>query len=392
MRRILYAGLRATQFAVLGASAYQTAVTLWGLHRQPPAPPERDGPLPAITCLVCARNEEATIGRLLKDLLAQDYPGPRSILVVAHNCTDETAAIARDLGAEVLELDTEASGKGLALVAGFRHLGDAPDLVGVFDADSRVDSDFLRRVAAGIGDRVCVQVETEPMPASGWVGRGYGLERQARNLFWWRPREALGLGTTINGTGYFIRPQAAAEVLEGLRTVTEELEMTARLYARGHPVGYLSSTRVRLEEPDGLGSAFDQRSRWARGHFGVLWHDWPKVVNTAAHGDVRAFDAALHMAMPTRVITRTGATLTVLASLSRAPFGVPRTIAVAGVAFEWAVPLVVALRHGLVSRDRDGLALAARHAGHSMLWLPIGAWSLLTARRRRWKPVPRNPG
>jgi cellulose synthase/poly-beta-1,6-N-acetylglucosamine synthase-like glycosyltransferase len=409
---MLHQALATAQILILLASAYQTVITVSGLIRYRAvaraasdragattgrsAPPSTGSPAPRLAVLVCARNEGTAIGGLVSDLLAQDYPADRvRILVVAHNCTDDTADVARGLGADVIEIRTRAEGKGQALVAGFHHLCQQvsapwrPDFVGVFDADSRLRPSFLRQVAAALGPEACLQVETAPLVAPGWLGRDHGLGRRARNVFWWRPREALGLGTTINGSGYFLRPDVAVDVLRDLRTVTEELEVTARLYARGHRVAYLSSTRVELEEPDRLASAFQQRSRWARGHLRVLCRDWPRVILRGARGHLAAADIALHMIMPTRVITRTGVSLAFIAYAVSAPFALPWQLVVTGLVTEWVVPLVVAVWQGLVPPSPTGLALAARRSVIGLLWFPVGLWSLVTAKRTEWRAVAR---
>jgi glycosyltransferase involved in cell wall biosynthesis len=387
----------AGQLAILAVSLYQTAITVLGLVRygrlDRHGHAADGGPAPRLALLVCARDERDVVGALVRDLRAQVYPADRvRVLVVAHNCTDDTAAVASAAGAEVTELHTDALGKGRALIAGFRRLAGerpAPDLVAVFDADARVPADFLRRVVPHLADDDCVQVESHALPAPGWLGRDHGLAREARAVFWWRPREALGLGTTINGSGYFLRPEAAALVLPGLRTLTEELEMTARLYARGRRVAYLSRARLALEEPDLIGPAFQQRSRWVRGHLAVLCREWPRVALRACRGDLRAFDAALHMLVPTRLITRAGATLALAGYALDEPFALPWPLVATGVLTEWVAPFGIAVWQGLIPADLRGFGYAARRAAVSLLWFPVGFWSLVTVRRPRWRPVTR---
>lgn len=383
--------LIAGQALCLAVSLYQTAITLVGTiaraRRQEGTLPD---PLPRFALLVCARNEAGVIGRLVRDLRAQDYPADRfGVFVVAHNCSDETADIARKYGADVLDLVGSKPGKGVALTAGFRHVGLDWDFVGVFDADSRVDPTFLQKVAVASVGETCLQVESVPKPTRGWVGHGYGLNRRARNVFWWRPREALGLGTTINGSGYFIEPRLARELVHEMRTITEELEVTARLYTRGHCIKYVSTTQVRLEEPEKLKPAVKQRTRWARGHFGTMRYAWPALAKRGLSGDVRAFDIALHMLIPTRVITRTGVTFSMLILLLRLPFALPLSWVMVAMAGEWAVPAGIAFRERLVPRSRKGLILATRQALIGLLWFPIGLWALFTTRKKSWEAVPR---
>jgi cellulose synthase/poly-beta-1,6-N-acetylglucosamine synthase-like glycosyltransferase len=380
----------AAQLAALAVSFYQTAITIAGEIRGAPRRERRVEKLPRFALVVCARNEERVVADIVGDLLAQDYPREKiEVLVVAHNCQDGTARVAHEAGARVLAIRTRRTGKALAVLAGLEHLDHGIDLVGVFDADARVNPTFLRAVAAASQGEQCLQIETVPQPARNWLAHGYGLGRRARNVFWWRPREALGLGSTINGSGFFIRPELGREVVPTLLTVTEDLELTARLYARGHRIAYVSSTQVFLQEPERLRPAVHQRARWARGHFAVIRHAWLPVAVRALHGDVRAFDMALYLVVPTRTITRVGVTLIFLMSLARAPFALARWPALAGFASEWLLTAVIAFRARLVPRNLTGLRLALRHSILGLMWFPIGVWALCTAGRRTWVPTPR---
>ena len=95
--------------------------------------------------LIPAHNEQAVLGRTLKTLMPTLGPNDR-VLVVADNCTDSTAAVARQARAEVIERhDPSRRGKGYAIDFGLTHLqADSPDAVVFLDADCQVDSDTVR--------------------------------------------------------------------------------------------------------------------------------------------------------------------------------------------------------------------------------------------------------
>lgn len=380
------------QVLILAVSLYQSGVTVAGrLRGQRPAR-ERSLATPRIGSVICARNEEATITGIIGDLRAQDYPaGAFAVAVAAHNCTDDTVAVARAAGATVVEVLSEAPGKIHGLRAGLQLYGEDCDLIGVFDADTRVPPNLLREVAACATGEDCLQVEVRPHAAHEWVGGGYGLGRTARNHLWWRPRAALGLGTTVSGSGFFIRPAVLAAMIGDSRTLTEDLELTARLYASGRRVAYVSSVAVTVEEPDSLGGSLRQRLRWVRGHLGVVRFTWPALVRRAVRGDVRALDMAVYLVVPTRVITRVGVTTALALSLSRSSAGLPLGLAGAAFAGEWLVPLWVVLRDRVVPFSHDGIRAAAGHGLLSLLWFPLGAWALATARMRAWDRTPRSP-
>jgi cellulose synthase/poly-beta-1,6-N-acetylglucosamine synthase-like glycosyltransferase len=377
------------QAAAVGVSLYQTAVTLLGsMPRQSPVEPAPN-PRLRFGLMVCARNEEAVVAGILSDLLAQAYPREAFyVLLVAHNTTDGTALVGKRIGAAVADIHTLQQGKGAAMRAGVAHLPPC-DYVGVFDADSRVPYDMLLKVAAALEGESCVQIETVPHWTDDWLATGYGLGRRARNLFWWRPREALGWGTTVSGSGYFVRRELLAELLNEVHTLTEDLELTALLYTRGERVRFLSSTHVRVEEPQQLGASLRQRLRWVRGHFSVIRHYFLRLSRQAARGNLFAFDMALYLVVPSRVLTRTGVTLAFLIALVRLPIALPIRLVSFALACEWGVPAVIAARERLVPLSLGGLEAAARHGLLNLMWFPIGIWALLTPNTRAWDAMPR---
>ena len=187
--------------AVTAAFAYQGAFMLVGfLNRrraeQYDAPPARE--LRRYAALIAARNEEAVIAELIESLRAQDYPADKlDIFVVADNCTDATAAVARQAGAQVFErFDTARVGKGYALDFLFCRLREAgleQDYAGyfVFDADNLVDRAFVRRMndTACSGDFAAVTCyRNSKNYGANWISAGYSL---------WFLREAIYFFGTV---------------------------------------------------------------------------------------------------------------------------------------------------------------------------------------------------
>lgn len=384
-------GLIAAQLFVVLVSLYQSAVTTLGYRRQMRGVPQRaPNGLPRFGLLVCARNEEEVIGRIVADLLNQDYPAElRDVLVVAHNCTDNTASAAARAGATVLELTTRSAGKSHAVQAGADHF-DGYDYVGVFDADARVSTGLLLAIAQHAEGADCLQAEAVPIADPDWLAEGYGFGRKARNVFWWRPREALGLTTTITGCGWFIRPEILHRYRSGQWTMTEDLELSARLVADGFVVRYVSSAQVALGEPRDLKTSVRQRSRWVRGHIGVVKGRWLPLARAGVRGNPHARDMAIYLVMPTRMLTRMGVTVAALLSVLSAPFALPGWLILPAVAGEWVIPPWIAWRERLLHLSSGSLSLAVRHTLLSLLWFPIGAWAMATARVRAWAPTPRN--
>lgn len=388
----MIAALTAGQALLVAVSLYQSAITISGraaarrARTRPPLP----SPPPRILALVCARDEEAVIERIVSGLRGQDYPAEAfDVLVIAHNCSDGTAERARLAGARVVEARSLRSGKHAALTASAAVWSSGWEYVAVLDADSRIQPQFLSEVARYLPGEVAVQVETTPHAAPGMVAAGYGLGRRARNALWWRPREALGYGTTINGTGFTIRADLLRSELASINTITEDLQLTARLASSGRRVRYVSTTTVGVEEPRNLGSSMRQRTRWARGHLRVVALEWPSLFARALRGDRRALDLAIYLAIPTRLLTRTSVSLSLAFSLFRLPFALPASVVALAFAGEWGLPVIVGLRERILPANMAGLRLAFENGVLSLLWFPIGLWALVTAGSTTWHRMPR---
>jgi cellulose synthase/poly-beta-1,6-N-acetylglucosamine synthase-like glycosyltransferase len=389
--------LRLARWTILGLQAflvavslYQSVVTTVGRMKGRNLPPPDPTLKPRFGLVVCARNERPVVAEIVRDLLAQDYPRDLfSVVVVAHNCTDNTAEIARAAGGRVIELRTEKPGKAQVIRAGAHALGPGFDYIGVFDADAHVMPYMLSRLAGRTRGKDCIQIETRPREPTEWLSASYGLGRRARNIFWWRPREALGLGTTISGCGFFIRQPLLSETLLDARTLTEDLEITARLYSMGHSVSFVSAASVHVGEPHQLTASVRQRLRWVRGHVGVIRHRWPAMARRGLLGDLRALDIALYMLVPTRVLTRTTVSISFLLSLWKSSLGLPLAPVALALSGEWLLPLLIGVREKLLPFSREGFVLGIRQGFLSLLWFPIGVWALLTAQLHVWEEAPR---
>ena len=258
---------------------------------------------PPIAVLVPAHDEELGIEPVLAavraGLTAQDR-----VLVVADNCTDNTAAVARAAGAEVVErFDTSLVGKGYALDFGIRHLAArAPDVVIVIDADCLVEADALDRLA-----RSC-KASARPVqalylmhapPHAGSKQRiaefAWIVKNQVRALGYQR----LGLPCQLMGTGMAF-PWAILErapVASG--HIVEDLQLGLDLAEAGTPPVFCPEAVVRSSFPARTDSQETQRTRWEHGHLGVIAKIGPKLLMSALRrGDMRLAAMALDVCVP----------------------------------------------------------------------------------------------
>ena len=233
--------------------------------------------------LIAARNEEKVIPELLKSILGQTYPADKiHIYVVADNCTDDTAGVARALGATVYERQNKTLvGKGYALEfllnrireedadRGFR----AYDGYFVFDADNVLRANYIAEMdkAFSAGHRVVTSYRNSKNYGKTWISAGYALWflREARHLN--NPRSILHTSAAISGTGFLV----SSDIIErngGWRhfLLTEDIEFTVDCVLHGDKVGYCHKAELFDEQPETFRQSWRQRKRWAKGFFQVF--------------------------------------------------------------------------------------------------------------------------
>lgn len=223
--------------------------------------------------LIPARNEEAVIPGIIRNLQQQNYPEEKyDIFVIPNNCTDHTEAAARACGARILRCLGTVRTKGEVLHDIFDQLKGHYDAYCVFDADNRADPEFLARmndaIAAGAEAAKGKQVASNPYDS--WVAGCYDLYFQNNNLLFNRPRASLGLSAKLIGTGFMIT-DSLLEKLGGWNTVTltEDTEFAAQCAMRGIRIHYVPEAKSYDEQPLAFAASIRQRRRWSSGVMSV---------------------------------------------------------------------------------------------------------------------------
>ncbi|MBB6142802.1 cellulose synthase/poly-beta-1,6-N-acetylglucosamine synthase-like glycosyltransferase [Silvibacterium bohemicum] len=229
-----------------------------------------------LTVIVPAHNEELLIARCVTSLRASANDTAR-ILVIAHNCSDNTAIAAQTAGAEVLVFaDPSASGKGHALRMGFAAaMNEGADAVVIVDADSTVSANFIPMVREALGegsDVVQCRYEMKSVTDKG----NSGLASLAfRGFTFIRPlgRDRLGLSAGILGNGFAISARTLREVPYEAFSVVEDLEYHLHLLLAKRRVRFIEDAVVSAELPVSRSGEVSQRSRWEGGRIRVakMW-------------------------------------------------------------------------------------------------------------------------
>jgi cellulose synthase/poly-beta-1,6-N-acetylglucosamine synthase-like glycosyltransferase len=220
--------------------------------------------------LIPAHNEGAGILPTIRDVQAQLGPNDR-ILVVADNCTDDTAAIVEAAGVEVIvRADPVRRGKGYALEFGVRHLSLAPpDVVVIMDADCRLGTNALRRLSdSAMASGRPAQSLYFMLPAE------YARPGKGVNLFAWRVKnwvrplglKLLGLPTQLFGTGMAFPFGLLFDRDLGNSRLAEDCALGIALASEGHPPLFVSEAKVYSHFPVSQSGSERQRLRWEKGH------------------------------------------------------------------------------------------------------------------------------
>lgn len=231
------------------------------------APPKRSH---TTAVLIPAHNESAGIVPTLRDVQSQLGPADR-VLVVADNCSDDTAEIARAAGADVVvRHDPERRGKGYALEFGVQHLAsDPPDVVVILDADCRLDDGALGHLSVNALEtgRPIQSLYLMHRPEGEPTGTGVNLFAW-RIKNWLRPlgQKLLGMPTQLFGTGMAFPFALLAGRDLGNSRLAEDTALGIALTIAGRPPLFVSEARIHSTFAASLAGADQQRHRWEKGH------------------------------------------------------------------------------------------------------------------------------
>ncbi len=191
--------------------------------------------------IIPAHNEEVVIRSLINSLKEQDYPKELyDIYVIADNCTDKTASIAKETGAIVYErFDEKHKTKGYALNwfldKKIKENADY-DAFCVFDADNIVDKNFLNAMNKKLcqGESVVQGYKDIKNPTDSWISAGYALFYWTQHKFYHLARYNCGLSPLMNGTGFMVKFDLIKETGWNTKTLTEDIEFSLINIAKGN--------------------------------------------------------------------------------------------------------------------------------------------------------------
>ncbi len=350
---------------------------------------------PRLAVIVPAHNEEAGLVATLEAIARQLVAGDR-VVVVADNCTDRTAELARAGGAECVERqDDRRRGKGYALAAGMDALrGDQPAVVVVIDADCRVEPRALGRLAAAAAATnapvQCVNL-LRPDPDGTPLSQLSNFAFLVKNLVRQRGMMVLGQPAHLQGTGMAFPWMVIDSVQLATGSITEDLVIGLDMLERGHSPRFCDSARV--TSPQASPSAeVAQRTRWEHGYLATMIRRMPRLFRLGLLGRPELLGIAADLTVPPLsllMLLYLGALGFVGVSLAAATAvigdGFPLLVAcfawLVFLGFAFAVVIVVVCR--VFARDRMPLSTLLAVPLYAMGKLPIYL-GFLQSRQTRW--------
>lgn len=228
---------------------------------------------PSVALIVPAHNEAMNIAGTVAALRRQLQPDDR-LIVVADNCSDNTATLAAAAGAEVItRSDPTRRGKGFALDFGVRHLAPRPPEIVIFvDADCLLSPgsiDHLARAAAGGHPAQGLYLMAAP--------RGSDIRSQVAELAFLiknqvRPSglASLGFGCQLTGAGMAFPWSIISTAQLAHGSLVEDMKLGLELALAGTPPRFCPEARIDSVFPQSTAGIASQRSRWEEGHIAMV--------------------------------------------------------------------------------------------------------------------------
>lgn len=235
-----------------------------------------DSMLPAVSVLVPCHNEELVISGTLQALFALRYPPElMEILIIDDGSTDRTAEIVQQFAGDprltLLQVPSEIAAQGKSGALNYGLTAARHPIVAIYDADNRPEPWALRPIVealvrnpslgAAIGIFRCLNRRLNLLT------RFLNIEGIAYQWIVQAGRWALMRFTALPGTNYVIR-RSLLRSLGGwdVSALTEDAELTLRIYEAGHSIAFVPASVTWEQEPENLRTWLRQRHRWVRGN------------------------------------------------------------------------------------------------------------------------------
>ncbi len=245
----------------------------------------QDQDRPTIAVLIPAHNEALEIEATVKGVLSQIQPGD-SVVVIADNCQDETAKIAAQTGATVIERNnTQQKGKGYALDYGCQFLAKTPpNVVVMLDADCSIQPKTIELIGyqaqqtqKPIQALYLMKPSVQDSPEDFISAFAFLI----KNLV--RPKGLANLGKpcVFTGSGMAIPWSAIKQIQLANGNIAEDLQLGLDLAIAGYPPQFFGEAKVLSRLPKKSSAKKSQRTRWEHGYLQIMINQIPRLLRIA---------------------------------------------------------------------------------------------------------------
>jgi cellulose synthase/poly-beta-1,6-N-acetylglucosamine synthase-like glycosyltransferase len=220
--------------------------------------------------IIAAHNEDTVIKKTVTELLKQTYHN-MEIIIVCHNCSDNTFAEAsvKDPRVKPLDYKTKDSGKGIALNFGVSK--SQGEYILVLDADGILSPDFVEKGLPLLEKYAAVQGRYVPSNRNySFVTRLLSIEGDLWSTPYMTARTALDQRGGLGGTGYILRKDILQKVGGFTNHLVDDYELTSRLLRKGYRIVFAPQCINYDEKPPTIEILLKQRARWAKGFIDLL--------------------------------------------------------------------------------------------------------------------------
>lgn len=279
--------------------------------------------------LICARNEAAVIGDLIDSIEYQTYNKDLiTVFVLADNCTDNTAEIAKLKGAKVYSrFNKELIGKGYALQELRQHITeDYPegfDGYFVFDADNILSPNYIEEMNKTFseGNDVITSYRNSKNYGDNWISAGYALWFLRESRYLNNARDLIGTSCMVSGTGFLFSRKIAENINDWpFHTLTEDIEFSADLIVNGYRIAFCPAAEFYDEQPTGFAQSWRQRLRWSKGYLQVFKKYGKRMIKGCMKGNFSCFDMTMSI-KPAFILSAMSVTLNLVIGMRGAYAG-----------------------------------------------------------------------
>ncbi|HTS87050.1 MAG TPA: glycosyltransferase family 2 protein [Gemmatimonadales bacterium] len=347
--------------------------------------PTDAGELRHLLFLISAHNEEGLIGECVRSLVQVDYPADkRSVIVIANNCTDRTAEMARAAGARAMErTDLVRMGKPHALAWALEQLRDHPyETCVIVDADSIAEPSFARGVNAlgSMGENAAQAYFATWNEDESWLTLLAGVFARAKYEVLYPIKDRASLNCPLTGNGMVFSAVPLKRDGWTAFSLTENWELYSEYTIAGHRIFFASGARLLSQEVRALRQGTSQRQRWTRGRRASLKKYGGDILRSDRIGWLQKLDALFELGLPGPVVAASVALL--VAVLAVVLVGGRNGWLIAALALSSQLPLVTATLLVTVRHPHPGRVLLA------LARLPVYAvWRVGLALRTLGRPA-----